>query len=64
MGFEKFIVVSSAVMVIIVAFGLNIWECLFFGGGGFKLFLNIYISMIIENSIVKFYIYCFYMIIS
>ena len=52
-------------MVIIVAFGLNIdiWEGLFWGGG-FKLFLNIYISMINENSIVKFHIYCFYTIIS
>ena len=28
----------------------------FGGGGGFKLFLNIYISMIIENLIVKFHI--------
>ena len=29
---------------------------LFLGGGGFKLFLNIYISMINENLIVKFHI--------
>ena len=28
----------------------------FFGGGGFKLFLYIYISMIIQNLIVKFHI--------
>ena len=42
-------------MVIIVAFGLNICEGLF-GGGGFKLFLNIYILMIIQNLIVKFHI--------
>ena len=54
--------VSSAVMVIIVAFSLNTWGT-FFGGGG-KLFLNIYISMIIKNLIVKFNILCFYMIIS
>ena len=52
-----FIVASPAVMVIIVAFGLNInnimWGTF---GGGVKLFLNIYISMIIQNLIVKFHI--------
>ena len=51
MGFEK---ENHAVMVIIVAFGLNICEGLL--GGGVKLFLNIYISMIIQNLIVKFHI--------
>ena len=45
-----FIVASSAVMVIIVAFGLNICE----GLGGGNSFLNIYILMIIQNLIVKF----------
>ena len=49
-----FIVASSVVLVIIVAFGLNISEGLF--GGVQKLFLNINISMINENSIVKFHI--------
>ena len=39
MGFEiTFIVASSAVMVIIVAFGLKIWEGLFFGGGDLNYF--------------------------
>ena len=38
----------------IIEFGLNISEGLF--GGVQKLFLNIYISMINENSIVKFHI--------
>ena len=42
-------------MVIMFAFGLNIWEGLF-GGEGVKLFLNIYISMINEILIVKFHI--------
>ena len=51
-----FIVASFVVLVIIVAFGLNISEGLFFGGGVQKLFLNIYISMINENLIVKFHI--------
>ena len=61
MGFEKenhelitFIVVSWVVMVIIVAFGLNISEGLFWGVQ--QLFLNMYISMINENSIEKFHI--------
>ena len=61
MGFEKenheliiFVVAAWVVMVIIVAFGLNISEGLF--GGVQKLFLNMYISIINENSIVKFHI--------
>ena len=33
------------------------------GGGGFKLFWNINISMIMQSSTVKFHIYCFYMVI-
>ena len=45
MGFEKE-KPPSAVMVNIVAFGLNIILCEGLWGGG-KLFLNIYISMVI-----------------
>ena len=57
MGF-KFIVATSAVMVIHCCIWFELKKSVVkdFEGGGVKVFWNIFISMIMQSSIVKFHI--------